>query len=359
MSDDSIPTSLRDITVDWLAHVLTVPDDGPPPLAGAKVERLEADLGFLDDAARIRLRYLDGDPQGWPESLIVKLPALDPPARKLGLALDAWQREHAFYVDAVARYPGLPALDCFYAAADVEQRRWCLVLSDLPGRPADLSAGATKPQLEAAVDLLAIIQARPWREGARPAWLPGFHDRAWLERVRDRWVDAIPRFVARYELLLPDGAERWVTALARGLPEWAARIADGPLTLAHGDYRIDRIRVEENRGAVTDWHNVLWGPGTIDLASVLSTSAGIGDRRGWETDLLRRYGASLESLGVEVDEAWIEQSYDESLLFCIARMAAQLADLEPGSPERHALTAAVIRRSFSAAADRDVDRFVG
>ncbi|MEL6981971.1 MAG: aminoglycoside phosphotransferase family protein [Actinomycetota bacterium] len=350
MSTDGpvVPASLADITAPWLSEVLGQPVDGISvvPLTGTEA-------GFLGDVARILIE----PPTDEIASLIVKLPPADPGGRHVGAMLNVWAREQAFYHEVAPASPGARVPRCHLAAGDPEHDRWILVLEDCPSEPLVPATGASRAQADAAIDALVGLHAAWWEADTRYSWMPGM-DTSGFGGLAPLWTAAVPRFLERYGHLLPDGTDRWLGLAPEWLPDWAARAATEPLTIAHADYRLDNLRYHDGAMTMIDWQTALRGPGPMDLASFVATACTIPDRRRWEPELLERYEVGLRAGGVDVDRGWLERSYDENLVWWMGQFANNLANLAPADPEAQAALDTTVERTFAAAADRDVGRLL-
>ncbi len=355
----TLPRTAADITGPWLGEVLGHPIDRitVTPLVGT-------DAGFLGDVARITIEGPEesGDSRarradGLPASVIVKVPPAAPDGRHVGAMLGVWAREQAFYLDVVPASPGAAVPYCHLAAGDHDQDHWLLILEDCPSDPLVAGDGATRDQIDAAVDAVADVHARWWAAETRFEWMPGF-DRSGFGGLASLWADAVPRFLDRYRHLIPDGTDAWLAQTPQWLPDWSERVGVEPLTIVHADYRLENLRYHHNVMTIIDWQTALRGPGPMDLSSLLVTGCTIPDRRLWEPELLDHYGARLRAAGTTIDEAWLARSYDENLLWWMGQFANNLARLEPDDAEAQAALDTMIERTFTAGADRDVGRLL-
>ena len=241
-----VPGGFGDLTADWMEAALRA---GPVPggggigpdvtVASVAVAPLGPHVGFLGDLARVTITYTRGS---GPASVIVKLPTTDPGGHQVGSMLRAWAREVAFYREVAPASPGARVPRCWHTGADAAAGRWVVVLEDLgPGAGGGGTAGATGPQVSAAVNALAELHATWW--GSSPprfAWMPGF-DVAGVGGLAPAWAEAHPRFLARYGHVVPDPTGDWLLRLAEWLGPWSDRVAAGPLTVVHADYRLDNL----------------------------------------------------------------------------------------------------------------------
>jgi thiamine kinase-like enzyme len=80
------------------------------------------------------------------------------------------------------------------------------------------------------------------------------------------------------------------------------RLSKPPLTILHGDYRLDNCFFPEDEGlppfVVIDWEFCARGRGPYDVAAFISEAFPAEQRRAEEMGLLRTYHATLEANGV-------------------------------------------------------------
>ena len=173
------------------------------------------------------------------------------------------------------------------------------------------------------------------------------------------WLDAAPVFIERYGHLIPDGTDQWPRRFAAELPTWSERAGSEPLTIVHADYRLDNLRFHQGRMTIIDWQTALRGPCAMDLSSFVITGLTVEDRRAWEPDLIERYRRAVSAAGVDIDDEWLQRSYDENVLWWMGQFANNLARLEPEDPAAQAALDTMIERTYTAGHDRAVGRLLG
>ncbi|MEA3054604.1 MAG: hypothetical protein QOD30_36, partial [Actinomycetota bacterium] len=151
MTITTVPTSLADITPDWMSEALGAPVDG------VDVERIAVGEGFTSHIARVAITAR-GDV---PTSVIVKIPSPDPGAQALGQMLQLFEREHRFYTEIAptidVRVPG-----CF-AAARGGDARYVIVLEDIGHlETPDQLDGTSRERAEQTIDWLAAFHGTTW-----------------------------------------------------------------------------------------------------------------------------------------------------------------------------------------------------
>ncbi len=348
---ENTPLVIDDIDAVWLAEALGW------AIEAIDVHHIAAGEGFMGQLARVSLTSSDPDV---PTSVIVKLPTSDPGGRLIGETMKVWEREHCFYRDVAAdltiRVPR--------AHLNVVDPP-CLVLEDLaPAVAGDHLVGATRDQAERSIDLLARHHAA-WFEDPRLAtfdWMPGLDDPSVLA-LGPMFELGWPGFLDRYGAELPERCLRWCEAFVVGIPEWIAGHYDDPVTLVHGDFRLDNLFFSvDGSVAVIDWQMSMRAPGQSDLVYFCANNLTVANRRLLEDSLIERYVAGLHAAGVPADRVTadgVRSGYVEGMLFYAVSFGASLLTIDPANERGAALFDQLVRRTFAAVDDLDVGTVLG
>ena len=327
----SVPRAPGQITVEWLARTLR--DTGAIGDAVIESVTVEAigDLGGVNgETYRIRIEYAHGD---GPRTLVAKFPSDRPGARGVA-AFQRWhEREVSFYTTLAATSP-IRIPRCYAASID-PTGDYVLLLEDLrPRAQGDQIAGCTVEQARVAIEAAARLHARWWGapppvEDAMPETTIGL-DRAGrvqgaLDRVwaRTRDLVALPPAVASR---IPRLVESYVPLLQR--------MASPPVTVVHGDYRLDNLFFEEDDAGVVviDWQFVCRCRGMYDVGYFIGLDLAPEARRAHERDLVTAYVQALQRYGVEdypAAEAW--DDYRRALLLGFAVFLIGAAGEQPNA----------------------------
>jgi hypothetical protein len=288
------------VTPEWLTEVLR--DAGA--LGAGRVTACEAEpvgTGQVGRNVRFRLALRDA-PGDAPRSLVCKFVSEDPLSRATGVAQGNYAREVRFYRELAATL-AVRAPRCFFAEFDPATAGLVIALEDLaPARPGDQIAGCTPDEAALALAELARLHAPRWGD-ARLAGLD------WLTRrspqsaqvVQALYQSLFPAFAARFGAQLAPDALALAERLGPRLAGWMLA-ADGPLTVTHGDYRLDNLLFGGDAGgppvAVVDWQTPGHGFALADAAYFLGAGLPVAARRANERALLREYHAGLAAGGV-------------------------------------------------------------
>lgn len=295
------PPEPEGLTPAWLTQALRCGG----VLRRASVVALEAGplgpgQGLTGRLARLRVRY-DVEEPGAPGSLIAKFPAGPGPIRELGRMFRLYQREARFYQELAPR-AGLPT-PRLYWAAETSDGLPVLLLQDLTeASPGDLLAGCNLARAEHLLGWLARMHAAWWAspELERLPWLPTPNDALVVQFIGSRGPDAWDTFLRRFRRHLPPPLMTLGKRMQRN-PTVLDRLAAPPLTLVHGDFRLNNLLFAASDGpllAVLDWQTAVRGRGPMDVACLFASSLSPADRREAERELLPRYHRALLENGV-------------------------------------------------------------
>jgi aminoglycoside/choline kinase family phosphotransferase len=195
------------------------------------------------------------------------------------------------------------------------------------------------------------------------AWMPVANDpinKAGVSLFPQAWQIFQQRFGDELPAEMHATGEKLCTAVGGILDQFV----DVPLTICHGDVRLDNLFFGSRPGdpslKVIDWQIGIRGIGTYDVGYFMSQSLNVDVRRKHEEDLLKHYHGLLTEGGVS------GYSYDEmlhhyrwTLLFCMAYpvMGGGLGDL--GNERGYQLVRAMRDRSTAAIMDWKAGELLG
>ena len=381
-----IPAGPSDLTPEWLSAVLReagILREGR--VVDVAQDVIGEGVGFAGWVARLRVRY-DSPRAEAPSTFIAKLPTAIAKNRATVELMQAYEHEIRFY-DELRPHVSLETPRRYYAAMDPNpsarleapvqrlierlpmrllgllirplfwlagrsRRRYVLLLEDLcDARVGDQVRGCDLPQAKRALEALAVAHASLWNSPrlAALSWLPEL-DRA-RRFVHAMFLRARAGFIAAAGDSLY-GAERdlvsWLSA--HGL-ELAGHLASPPLTLLHGDYRLDNLFFSDSGldSAViaVDWQLVASGRGAWDATYFLTGNLSAPVDAQTEEGLVRCYHSRLIQAGVD------RYAFDECLrdcqlskLFLVYRLIASRGWLDLAGERGADLEDAVVRRLF-------------
>lgn len=357
---EALPDGPAEITPAWLAARLR--DAGVLP-EGSRIDGLAyapVDLvGVNGQVFRLLPSYAGA--RG-PASVIAKFPAGAPAARGVAGFQRWYEREVRAYTELNAdRLLPMPA--CYFGARDANGG-FVLLLEDLGRREAgDQLAGCDADRAAIAIRTVARVHARWWNAPALE------HDLSWLPLTTVGLDHARPvqgAFargweIAREQIAAPPGFAAIADRTVERYPDLLAEAASPPLTVIHGDYRLDNMFFDQDSGGprvtVIDWQFASRCRGAYDVAYFVGLNLSTDERRSHEQVLLDGYLEALAVAGVSgYDGAALRRDYALGLRLAfatfaigaagqqsnarmravhdvgLARLAAAILDSEPDAP---------------------------
>lgn len=314
----AFPTNPEEIDDAWLTGVIRI------PVHARRVVPITDRRGVNGETYRIVL-----DSEGGPASVVAKFP--HEPSRGVARYQRWYEREVRFYRELAASTP-MRTPRCYAAQIDPDDN-FVLLLEDLGGEhQGDQAAGCTLADAHEVVRSLAAMHARWWEPDPAPhPWLPlttvgldrglpvgGAFARAW-SRVRET-IDPGAHPV------LDAGVEDYVGLLTE--------ISTGPVTLCHGDFRLDNLFLVDSVPIAFDWQFACRARGAYDLAYFLALDLDAGDLAAHEPALLEAYRAALAEHGVEYGPARLRRDYAVSLVLSTAVFAIGAGGPQPSDASR-------------------------
>jgi aminoglycoside phosphotransferase (APT) family kinase protein len=346
----ALPLGVDDLSAQWFTDVLAGGRAGAGSVVGVAATRIGTSHGLLGALWHVALTWAGGD---GPAAVVVKLPAEGAGSRAVATAMAMYPREVRFY-DQLG--PDTPvAVRCLHATVDDRTHDFALVLEDLTGATVvDQLRGCPPDCAEAVVEALAELHARHWDEN-------GLDEAGWLEPfarsvLAHRIVDAVRQ-------LWPDVRERWsdelvpeVAIIGDDMADRVHTAADAvsrpPMTLTHGDVRVDNIFFEQGTVRMCDWQLTGRARAARDVAYFLTQSLSRAVRAEHEEQLVQTYLTHLRRLGVDAgDETTFRDDYRHAAVIGFAYGIVAAGGLDQPDDRAAAIPRSMLRRSAQAMLD--------
>ncbi|HVJ95353.1 MAG TPA: hypothetical protein VNC41_00820, partial [Acidimicrobiia bacterium] len=293
----TIPKTVDDLTPAWLSDALG------RKVVDPNIEMIGVGVGLVGSLCRVSF---DG------ETIVAKLAAATEENRFVPAMLNFYGREFGFYTQLSERTP-IKHPKCFYAAHDPETQDTVLLLEDAAayGECRDQIAGCTLEAARPALATVARLHAHYWEDASLaeldflpklcdepyPSAVPFAYDMAWPV-IQDLYADLV-------DARLKEFGDRYSAQIAPIFD----RLCDGPLTLSHGDWRVDNLFfTRENDVLAVNWQIIDRSVGPRDIAYLITQSVNIDDPAGYRV-AFDEYVADLATLGVDVDRSWAWEQY--------------------------------------------------
>ena len=230
------------------------------------------------------------------------------------MEVGAYEREAGFYAALAPRVSS--ASKSYFSEYDTEAGALCILMEDLGELDAGDQVGGCSPaQARAAIDGMAALHAEFWSDE-----LPGVprHDTRRKLCADALGVVAPVRLAGLRGLHMPPELLDAADLIAPNVVAIKQRLGQSPITLQHGDMRLDNMFFEPDGSVrLIDWQVLRAGRGAYDVAYFLATSLPTESRREWQSELVSGYVDALKARGVV--------GYDEET--CIEDIRWSLLDL--------------------------------
>lgn len=342
----AIPASVDEVTPGWLSEVTGF------DVRDASIEQIGVGVGVSSALYRVNL---SGGPE-CPESVVVKLPALDEAAVFTSTVLRMYLREAAFFSELAGQAP-IRVPICHHAAVD-EESHFALVLEDLGDlRAVDQITGMSVDDAQRAVDGLAAWHATWWGRAeplAEAGTTVSLGDPIYKAVLPTVFAEGWEKLGAELEIpaAIQEVGPRWSDAM----PGMLDRLAVEPTTMIHGDFRADNLFFQPDGSvASVDFQLIGTGRGAYDLAYFLTQSLDDGTASGHEKDLFERWTNGLRAAGVsdaDLAECW--DDYRVAALFCLVYPVVAWRGMDAGDPRQLDLASTMLRRLERSIAELDL-----
>lgn len=297
------------IAPDWFTEVLHSSGAAPQSAAITGFTHTRIGTGKLGDNVRFELEWT-GDAQHAPSSIVGKFASMDPTSRQAGLMTGIYVREIRFFQELADRVR-MRIPRCHFAEIDMDTGAFAVIMEDIrPARQGSQVDACTVDEAAVAMEQLALLHASLWDAA-------DLDDHEWLTRRSENGGEAlasiyeafVSAFLAQYEDRLSDRAAAAAQRFTPVVAAWLCTDTE-PLTLLHGDYRLENMLFGDGPGAppltTVDWQTVAVGAGPSDAAYFLGAGLHTEARRTHERELLEIYRQGLVAQGVELgaEDCW-------------------------------------------------------
>ncbi|MCH1514657.1 MAG: ecdysteroid 22-kinase family protein [Acidimicrobiales bacterium] len=320
MNTKDFPSTIEDVSADWLTGVLQGSGFDGAQITDLQVEVIGEGVGIMGLLYRVKLLYSESSAKEVPQSVVIKVPSPHEQTRHIARAFMFYGKEIGFYRDAAKDTP-LDTPRCYAAHHDPESDDFVLVLEDLDGMEVISQLdGCPIDKAEIAIEALARHHAAFWeseRFSEDLAWLPFGWDVPFPQAIAQGFSQAWPTCMEMF----PNGVSERIKKVGEKFPTVTSEmmeLADSPVTLAHGDFRLDNLFFQNEDLKVIDWQICIKTVGGYDVGYFLSQSLTIEDRRNHERDLLDKYRKTLSEIGLDYPQDRLMEDYRRSVLFCLA-----------------------------------------
>lgn len=359
-----LPDDESGVTAEWIRQALTAGGISDfPEIREVAFEDIGAGVGLVGKILRCHLTYYE-DHSTAPDTVVVKLPSTHPQTFQAARQLRLYRREYDFYSKLATHIP-LRAPAMLYGDFDDRTHRFVLVLEDLRHlATVDQLDGANAAQATAAIRAVARLHGQFWDRVDRPP-VSGFHNSAEAERhalVRSVYQASLAAALDRFGHIFTSRMSRLAEVFGARLVEYLGAVASGPMTFAHGDFRLDNMFFGEDVQqdfAVVDWQVSGIASGLQDIAYFLSSSVPVAVRREIERAAVAEYHDIIAGMGAAdftFEECW--RSYRQNMLGCFRTPIIAGGQLDFTGDRSRRLAEVFLQRTLTAIDDLDAGEFL-
>lgn len=344
----SFPHQPEDITADWLSAIVGGSVDS------FELEQIGVGVGLLGRLYRVSLSGT-----GVPATVVAKFPTLDEAARaNVAAPLGFYSNEISFYNEGAGITP-IATPRIYTAQFDEPTGDFVLVLEDIADRRSeDQTVGCEISSAEIAIDALSKMHAHWWNNDfAALPWIKSYVAPPYPQIIAATFAHAWP--VAR-EIVgdeLPGEFVAYADRFPDLVPWFLEEASEPPLTLCHGDFRLDNLFFAANDSqapvTVLDWQICFRGNPGYDLGYFISQSLATETRRKVESELIDRYANDITAAGVELDRTKLDDAYARTVAYCFIYPIAAAGQIEVTAPRMVELVKGMTARSVAAIQDID------
>lgn len=330
----------------------------PGVVTACEVTFLGEGVGIMSSIARANLTFEDGS-KG---SLIHKCAAQNE-NKAAAQGLDFYANEINFYRYLAASSP-LRSPRCLYGELDPDSYDFLLVLEDLGDAEAgDQLTGCSREEILLVAERAAQLHATYWGKTDAISWLHPHNVKEISEFKRDViFVPGVESTIEKFPELFNDDLADIVRRSADQFVELFDATMQGPLTLVHGDYRVDNlffIRRPELEIVAVDWQNCGAAKGPTDVAYFLSQGCDPALRQEIEMQALRLYHDTLLKEGVaEFSFEACLRDYRMCMLTSLITPIAVCGTLDSGNERGMEMGKVMLSRNLAAIEDLGCAEFL-
>ncbi len=357
----AFPTVIDEVEAQWLTDSLrsSAALDADSQVTGFDVEPIGMGVGIMGLLYRLSLIYATED--AGPATLVLKLPSTDPQARYMAQVFRFYEKEVGFYRQFAELTP-ISTTACYAASHDPATDDFVLLFEDIGD--ATVHSQIDGCPLDAALLTVRNLARHHARfadselfDDPDFAWLPFGSDTPTPEAL----IQGVTASWEPFKVKFPELVTSELTAIIERFPGSVRSLLEvkenRPITIVHGDYRLDNLFFAHGGITTIDWQVCAKGPFAYDLAYFITQSLTIDDRQAHETALIDAYLYELEAAGVSHDRDMLMDDYRATAMFCLC-YPIQAGTVELVNERARALIVDMFNRAMTAISDHNATEFL-
>ncbi len=312
--------------------------------------------GMMSEVAALTVRY-SSDDHTLPGSFIAKFASQVETNRQVALSYRLYERETRYFAELDALTTACTPVT-HHSACDGE--RMLILMEDMRdyavGSQVD---GASLEQTQLALDELARLHAPFQNQVDDLDWVPSIANSYHADNMRTLTESGFDVMCEKFGDVVTPTLQARKAAFLAAIPRLQDYMATAPVTLCHGDYRMENLlygtKPDHHPVVVLDWQGPLRARGMNDVALFLTQSATTEVRRAHERALLARYGSALKENGAEAptpDQLW--EDYRRVTLYNWVYVTVIAGTLDVSNAAAYAWISASLARHSAASEDLEI-----
>jgi aminoglycoside/choline kinase family phosphotransferase len=357
ISNLQMPLMPGGLSAGWLTEVLHAVGLLPASTVVTSVERQQVGegVGMMSELSRLVVQYSAPD-SNLPTSFIAKYPSQNATNREVAMSFNLYEREVRYFAELE---PLTSAVSPRAFVKLLQGDNFLLLLEDLGEyRTGNQIEGANLAETEAGVVTLAKLHGAFWERVEQIDWVPHIAGSYHADNMKTLLPVGWPNMVDIFADYIDADVVGMQSLFAQALPGLQAHMDSAPVTLLHGDYRMENFlfgtQPHHHAIAIIDWQGPLLGKGMVDVALLLGQSTKTDVRRQHERALIRLYVDELNALGVAYDVADAWADYRAALLYNWCYAAVVSGTLDASNQRAFAWMSQMIARQTAATKDHNL-----
>ncbi len=353
---------LPDLPAGFTPKLLTdlLHEDGVLPADAAVVslkrEQVGDGTGMMAEISKLVLTY-EGNAGEAPATVIAKYSSQNETNREIANQYNLPERETRYIAEldrlTEARTPRA------YCSL-LQGNKFLILMEDMTDYEVGSQVkGADLRQSELAIDELAKLHSAFWEKVDDLDWVPHIANSYHADNMKNLADIGFDAVLEKFADFVPASFRDFKQDYLSAIRNLQAYMDSAPVTLVHGDYRMENLLYGCKPGhdpvAIIDWQGPLIARGMNDVALFLAQSTKTEVRREHERALLQRYLDGLAAGGVKglsFDALW--ESYRHAVLYSWVYVSVVAGTLDSSNATAFAWMSQMVARQAAAMLDLDV-----
>lgn len=317
--------------------------------------------GMMAELSLLTVDY-EGPSGAAPKSFIAKYASRNPTNRDIARDYRLYERESRF-ASELAPVIDVRTPEVFFSGLDGD--RFLILMEDLTDYQVGSQVrGADLHQSELAIDELAKLHSAFWGRVDQLSWVPTVSGSYHADNMRALSAIGIDGVAEKFPAVLANDIKQHKQRYLDAIPVMQAWMQKEPVTLIHGDYRMENLlygcEPDHHPVVVLDWQGPVLARGIVDVALFLAQSATTEVRRRYEKSLLERYVDGLRAGGVkDLDPTSVWADYRRAIMFNWIYVVVVAGTLDISNQTAYLWMAEMVARQTATSYDLDVFELIG